>query len=190
MPTAKLDDYAAAQTKWSEAQALALVAPCCSGLRGWGTRGFRNNQELYEMDLNTNQLAFIDEYLVDRNGAQAAIRAGYSASCARQTAHRLLTHDDIRVVIDRRLEDLAERHRIDRETVLEGLLRAIQIADEDRNPSAIVRGWSEVNKILGFHEPVRTEVNLSIGQERYQKHIESLSTEELLEMAGGSMRDE
>jgi phage terminase small subunit len=142
------------------------------------------------MDLSTKQLAFIDEYLIDRNGAQAAIRAGYSASCARQTASRLLAHADIRSAIDRRLEDLSERHRIDRETVLQGLLRAIQIADEDRNPSAVVRGWAEINKMLGYHEPVRAEVNLSLGQDRYQKHIESLSTEELLEMAGGSMRDE
>ena len=34
-------------------------------------------------DLTPKQTRFIDEYLVDRNGAQAAIRAGYSARSAR-----------------------------------------------------------------------------------------------------------
>jgi phage terminase small subunit len=34
---------------------------------------------------------FVDEYLVDHNGAQAAARAGYSPVSAKVTASRLLT---------------------------------------------------------------------------------------------------
>ena len=142
------------------------------------------------MELNAKQLLFIDEYLIDHNGAQAAVRAGYSATCARQTASRLLTNHDIRVMIDRRLEDLADTFRIDRETVLDGLLRAAQIADEDRNPSAAARVWAEINKMMGFHEPERKEITLSDGGERYRNYIESMSTEELLEKVGGKMRED
>lgn len=41
--------------------------------------------------LNPKQAAFVKEYLVDRNGKQAAIRAGYSEKTAKEQAARLLT---------------------------------------------------------------------------------------------------
>ncbi len=43
--------------------------------------------------LTARQEAFIREYLVDHNGQQAAIRAGYGVRSARSAASRLLTHD-------------------------------------------------------------------------------------------------
>lgn len=43
------------------------------------------------LGLTPKEQRLIDEYLVDRNGAQAAIRAGYSANSARQIAHETLS---------------------------------------------------------------------------------------------------
>ncbi len=40
--------------------------------------------------LTPKQLRFVAEYLVDLNGTQAAIRAGYSAKTAEQMAYQLL----------------------------------------------------------------------------------------------------
>lgn len=57
-------------------------------------------------NLTAKQQAFISEYLKDFNGTQAAIRAGYSESGARQEGHRLLTNADIRREIDRYFQDL------------------------------------------------------------------------------------
>jgi len=42
--------------------------------------------------LTPKQSAFVREYLVDHNGTQAAIRAGYSPSSARTAAGELLAH--------------------------------------------------------------------------------------------------
>lgn len=42
--------------------------------------------------MTPRQARFVDEYLVDANGTQAAIRAGYGAAGARVAAHRLLTN--------------------------------------------------------------------------------------------------
>ena len=47
---------------------------------------------------------FVAEYLRDRNGAQAAIRAGYSQRTARTIASELLTFPDVRAEM-RRMED-------------------------------------------------------------------------------------
>lgn len=56
-------------------------------------------------ELTAREAAFCEEYLVDRNGAQAAIRAGYSSHTARQTAHKLLQKPHIRARIRERLDE-------------------------------------------------------------------------------------
>ena len=45
--------------------------------------------------ITPKQERFCQEYIVDYNGAQAAVRAGYAANSARKTASRLLTNADI-----------------------------------------------------------------------------------------------
>lgn len=52
--------------------------------------------------LSDKQLRWIDEYLIDFNGAAAAVRAGYSAKSARSIAHENLTKPDIQVVFQAR----------------------------------------------------------------------------------------
>lgn len=69
------------------------------------------------------QLRFIEEYLLDLNATQAAIRAGYSINGARQTAHKLLTKTDISDEIARRAAKLTQRAEIDAVTVLRELAR-------------------------------------------------------------------
>ena len=49
--------------------------------------------------LTPRQRRFVDEYLVDLNGTQAAIRAGYSTKTARQIGQKLLTKVDIQQAI-------------------------------------------------------------------------------------------
>ena len=45
--------------------------------------------------ITPKQERFCQEYIVDYNGTQAAVRAGYAANSARKTASRLLTNADI-----------------------------------------------------------------------------------------------
>lgn len=58
--------------------------------------------------LTPKQARFVEEYPVDCNGTQAAIRAGYAKSGAEVQAHRLLTNVKIREEIDRRLASLTQ----------------------------------------------------------------------------------
>jgi len=57
-----------------------------------------------ELDtLTEKQRRFVEEYMTDGNATQAAIRAGYAESGARQEGHRLLTNADVRQAIRRRI---------------------------------------------------------------------------------------
>lgn len=51
------------------------------------------------MSLSNKQRAFVLQYLIDYNGAQAAIRAGYSSVSSRSTASALLTNPNIQALI-------------------------------------------------------------------------------------------
>jgi phage terminase small subunit len=55
--------------------------------------------------MNNKQEAFVNEYLKDHNGAQAAIRAGYSKKTARTIASQLLAKLDISEAIKARIAD-------------------------------------------------------------------------------------
>ena len=75
------------------------------------------------MKLPPMQDRFVDEWLIDFNGTQAAIRAGYSERSARSIAGRLLTKDNIQAEISRRQKDLQRRTEISQERVLRELAR-------------------------------------------------------------------
>ena len=75
--------------------------------------------------LNEKQQRFIDEYLVDLNATQAAIRAGYSAKTAKQQGSRLLTHADIQAAVTERQEQRAERVQVSQDYVLSSILEVM-----------------------------------------------------------------
>jgi phage terminase small subunit len=59
------------------------------------------------MALKPKQQLFLNEYLVDMNATQAAIRAGYSKRSATQIGQRLLLKDDIQAAIKQFLAEKA-----------------------------------------------------------------------------------
>lgn len=59
------------------------------------------------MSLTPKQRRFVNEYCVDENATQAALRAGYSENGAGQAGHLLLKNDEIRAAIAERMEEVA-----------------------------------------------------------------------------------
>ena len=73
------------------------------------------------MALTEKQKRFCDEYLIDLNATQAAIRAGYSEKTARQTATENLSKPYIREYIDKRLAEKDAELIADQDEVLKCL---------------------------------------------------------------------
>jgi phage terminase small subunit len=67
---------------------------------------------------HAKQLAFIQEYLVDLKGKDAAIRAGYSPRSAHVTASRILADPKVRSTIAASIE---ERFSVTKESIIEEL---------------------------------------------------------------------
>ena len=71
--------------------------------------------------LTEKQQKFCDEYLLDLNATQAAIRAGYSSNTATEQGARLLTNVKVQNYIQERKKDRIERTEITQDMVLNEL---------------------------------------------------------------------
>lgn len=73
------------------------------------------------MALRGKQQRFVDEYLIDRNATQAAIRAGYSAKTAYSIGEQNLKKLEVKKAIEAGEAELAERNKITQDKVLNRL---------------------------------------------------------------------
>jgi hypothetical protein len=60
-------------------------------------------------NLTDKQKAFCEQYIVDMNAAEAAVRTGYSAHTAKQQGHRLLNTPVCRAEIERLLAERQQK---------------------------------------------------------------------------------
>lgn len=88
--------------------------------------------------MTEKQKRFADEYLVDLNATQAAIRAGYSKNTARQIGQQNLTKLDVRAYIDEQLEALHNERTADAAEVMEYLTSVLR--GESRASVVVVEG--------------------------------------------------
>src|SRR5262245_26754988 len=73
------------------------------------------------MGLTPRQQRFVEEYLIDLNATQAAIRAGYSSKTAGQQGERLLKNVEIKAAVDDAISERSERTKVTSAKVLERL---------------------------------------------------------------------
>lgn len=81
--------------------------------------------------MTEKQKRFCDEYLIDLNATQAAIRAGYSEKTAKQIGQQNLTKLDIREYIDKRLAEKEAELIADQDEVLRTLTRVLRRQEMD-----------------------------------------------------------
>lgn len=81
--------------------------------------------------LNKKQKRFVEEYLIDLNATQAAIRAGYSPKTAKEIGSENLTKPNIKSEIDKAIAERSKRTGINADRILQelGKLGFINIAD-------------------------------------------------------------
>ena len=91
--------------------------------------------------MTAKQMRFCDEYLIDLNATQAAIRAGYSKKYANSNAPKLLQITAIKEQIQKRKADRVERTEITQDMVLREL--AIIAFSNAADYAAVVEKESE-----------------------------------------------
>lgn len=101
-------------------------------------------------DLTPKQRAFIRQYIIDRNGTQAAIRAGYSPKTAQEQASRLLSNVMIRRVLNGAEKVQAAHCEVSIERLTEQLYEDRTLARENGQPAAAVSALMGIAKLHGL----------------------------------------
>ena len=100
---------------------------------------------------------FVREYLVDLNGTQAAIRAGYSAKTAAVSASKMLIIPKIRDSINKAMKDREKRTEVSQDFVIQTIKDVIDDAGQkvqDDGGKLIMNNHAAVLKgaeLLGRH---------------------------------------
>lgn len=112
-------------------------------------------------DLNDKQTAFCEEYIVDLNATQAAIRSGYSDNCARQIGAENLTKPVIAKYIQKLVAERSERTAVTADRVLAELAKMAffsmgNVIDDEGNTKPLNQ-WSKED-LAALQEITETKI--------------------------------
>ncbi len=135
--------------------------------------------------LTPKQQRFIDEYLIDLNATQAAIRAGYSPRTARAIACENLAKPDIQEAIAEAKRERSEATKINAEWVLHQAVelhrRCMQEIKPARNPKTGKQIYDgDGNALFTFNAAAANRALELVG-----KHVSVAAFKERLEVSGG-----
>lgn len=108
-----------------------------------------NVQEVID-NLTVLQRRFVEEYLVDFNGAAAVTRAGYNCKVPKRLAYEMLHNPAIKAAIDLVTIERASESIIKPEYVMDKLKKTIELAEVAGNHSAVLRGCEILARALGM----------------------------------------
>lgn len=102
------------------------------------------------MALTAKQKRFVEEYLIDLNATQAAIRAGYSARCAGEIGHENLRKPQIAAEIEKAQAERSDDCGVTVEYVLTGLKREAEDRSKGSTHGARVQALIALGKHRGM----------------------------------------
>ncbi len=124
-------------------------------------------------DFTPKQARFVEEYLIDLNATQAAIRAGYSAKTANEQGAQLLAKLSIREAVVEAQAIRSRRTEITQDEVIQGLKKEATLEGEGSSHSARVSAWAHLGKHLGmFTDNLNLGGSIGIHHEDALKELE------------------
>jgi phage terminase small subunit len=107
-------------------------------------------------NLTNKQSRFVEEYLLDNNGTQAAIRAGYSKHTARAIATENLSKPVILDAIEEGRKIISEKVEITREWLIREAVSTYEAAKKESAFGPAFAGIKEIGVLTG-HRVERQE---------------------------------
>ncbi|MFT4410197.1 terminase small subunit [Stenotrophomonas muris] len=101
-------------------------------------------------NLTPKQQRFVQEYLKDHNGTQAAIRTGYSAKTAKQQGSRLLAAPRIQAAVRAGQKKVAKKAEVTVDSLMAELEQARKLALKEKQASAAVTATMGKGKLAGL----------------------------------------
>ncbi len=129
--------------------------------------------------MTAKQQRFCDEYLIDLNATQAAIRAGYSEKYAHTNANKLLQNTTIKDFISERMAEKEDELIADQNEVLKYLTSVLRGEEKDEQLISNAMGELEIQKIRRQHNQMKAAELLA---KRYGLLVEKLEADVDMEL--------
>ena len=140
--------------------------------------------------MTKKQKRFIEEYLIDLNATQAAIRAGYSPDTAKAIGCENLTKPDIRAHIDRAMAERSKRTGVNADRVVQELAKiAFVNATEVIDPKTATVREDALPEDTAAIQSVKVKTFGEDGLEREIKMADKLKALEMLGRHMGMFKD-
>ena len=97
--------------------------------------------------MTEKQKRFVEEYLIDLNAPQAAIRAGYAEKSAGRNADRLMKNDEIKSSIDAKLAEIQSEKTAQAQEVMEYLTSVMRGEHTEQTLRLVGDGVQEITNI-------------------------------------------
>lgn len=134
--------------------------------------------------LTAKQERFVEEYMIDLNATQAALRAGYSEKTAHRAGSENMQKPAIRVAIAEKQAAVSEEHGITLGYVLRGLSREAEFQGEGASHGARVSAFKALGDHIGAFKQ-RLEVS---GPGGGPVSIQNMTDEQLKEIIATGRR--
>jgi hypothetical protein len=138
--------------------------------------------------LTEKQVAYVENRAFGLNKGDSARAAGY-----KDAPGEAKVLEQLPAISEAMAAERAKNARyagVTREDVIEGIKTAIDQAISLAEPMAQIAGWREIAKICGHYAPEVRELRLTGPQEAKMKELQTLSDEQLLELAGNVIEGE
>lgn len=113
--------------------------------------------------LTPKQERFCQEYVIDCNATQAAVRAGYSEKGANSKGAQLLANISISSRIRQLQMETAKKINITREWITNELIE-IQSGSKTTYPPSSLKALEMLAKMYGLNEPEKIEISGELNQ--------------------------
>ena len=112
--------------------------------------------------LNPKQTRFTQEYAIDFNATQAAIRAGYSKKNAESIGYQLLQKTPVQAAIKKSMDKTAAKSDISVQWVLDGLKTIAVKGEREKDYSAANRSLELIGKHIGMFVERTQEIDPAV----------------------------
>jgi pyrroloquinoline quinone (PQQ) biosynthesis protein C len=135
--------------------------------------------------LTPKQREFCNQYVVCRNGGEAARRAGYSEHTRYEMAYENLRKPQIVAYLAENEAELQRLANIDKNRVISEVMEGINLAKMTANAGSVITGWVRIGEMLGVNKPEVRNVELSTESAAQRAKFDAMTDDELVAIIKG-----
>ena len=134
-----------------------------------------------QAEIEEKHRIFANAIMEGASPSDAARAAGYHPS----SALKVMRQEDVQRALVAARQEITEATTIKRLDVLNIMIEAIDMARTLADPATMIKGASEIGKMMGYYEPEKVDINVNLDQNVFHAKLKQLSDAELLEIASG-----